>query len=84
MAVTSLTLTTLRSQARFLAIGDSSSTSFSDAETIIAANDAYQQLIITAFEEAGDWQIRGDNSETTSITAGTRAYSLPTNYLRII
>jgi len=84
MGVPTMTLATLRSQARFFALGDSSSTSFSDADTLVAANDAYQQAMVVAFEESGEWQFRGDNSATQSITAATRAYTLPTSFLRIL
>jgi hypothetical protein len=83
MATPTLTLTTLRAQARFLALGDSASTSFSDDDTLVAANDAYQDLVVLAFRSAGDWQFRGNNKATTSITASTRSYALPTDVLRV-
>lgn len=83
MASPTLTVTTLQAQARFLALGDSSSTSFSDADTIVAMNDAYQELVVLAFRACGDWQFRGNNKATTNITASTRSYTLPSEYLRI-
>jgi len=84
MPVPTMTLTTLRASARFFALGDSSSTSFSDADSLVAANDAYQQAMVVAFEESGEWQFRGDNSYSQDISASTRAYTLPTAFLRIL
>lgn len=78
-----MTLTNLRALVRYFSLGDSASTDYSDADTLRQLNSAYQQLIILAFSASGDWQFRGNNKQTTSITAGTRQYALPTTFLRI-
>src|SRR3990167_2142009 len=50
-------------------------------------NTRYREALAWCFEAAGDWQYRGDNVASISITAATRAYALSTNltnFLRII
>lgn len=50
-------------------------------------NTRYREALGWCFESAGDWQYRGDNSASISITAATRAYILSTNltnFLRIL
>ena len=78
-----MTLTNLRSLTRYFAIGDSTSTDFSDVDTLRHLNSAYQRLVILALSASGDWQPMGNNKQTTSITAATRSYSLPSSLLKI-
>ncbi len=78
-----MTLTNLISQTRYFATGDSSSSDYSDTDVKRQINSAYNQLIVLAFSESGEWQFRGNNKQATSITAATRSYTLPTSYLRI-
>ena len=78
-----MTLTNLISQTRYFATGDSSSSDYSDTDVKRQLNSVYNQLIVLAFSESGEWQFRGNNKQATSITAATRSYALPTSYLRI-
>lgn len=77
------TLTNLIANARYFALGDSTSTDFSDTDVKRQLNLAYNQLITLAFSASGDWQFRGNNKQSTSITSAKRQYDLPTTFLRI-
>lgn len=72
-------LTNLRSLARYFALGDSTSTDFSDDDTLLMANARYQESFIVAANEITDWQISGTGKQTESIVAATRQYTLATD-----
>lgn len=78
----SKTLTNLRALARYYAIGDSTSTSFSDADTLLNLNGRYQDAFLLATENDGDFQFNGDGSQSISITTGVRAYTLATDLFK--
>ena len=79
----SKTLTNLRSLTRFYALADSTSTVFSDADTLIALNGRYQDAFLLATSSDGDFEFNGDGSQSINITAGTRQYSLATDLFKI-
>jgi hypothetical protein len=76
-------LTNLRSLTRFYATGSSSSTEFSDADTLVALNAHYQEAFLLATANDGDFEFNGDGSQSISITSGTRAYSLATDLFKV-
>ena len=76
-------LSELRTLARRLAVGDGTLTTYSDAETLVDANIYYRKAVAIVFEEQGDWQSRGDNKQSISITSATRSYSLASTLIRI-
>jgi hypothetical protein len=76
------TLTNLRSLSRFYATGSSTSTVFSDADTLVALNGRYQESFLLASANDGDFEFNGDGSQDISITAGVRAYSLATDLFK--
>lgn len=78
----SKTLTNLRALTRYYAIGDSTSTSFSDTDTLIALNGRYQDSFLLATANDGDFEFNGDGSQDINITAGTRAYALATDLFK--
>lgn len=79
----SKTLTNLRSLTRFYATGDSTSTNFNDADTLIALNGRYQDSFLLATANDGDFEFNGDGSQSINITSGTRAYSLATDLFKV-
>src|SRR3990167_10918102 len=76
-------LTSLKSLTRFLATGDSTSTTFGDTEILISLNGRYQDAFLLATANDGDFEFNGDGSQSISITSGTRAYSLATDLFKI-
>src|SRR3990167_5420652 len=76
-------LTSLKSLTRFLATGDSTSTSFGDTDILIALNGRYQDAFLLATTSDGDFEFNGDGSQNISITSGTRAYSLATDLFKV-
>jgi hypothetical protein len=78
----SKTLTSLRALTRYYATGDSSSTNFSDADTLIALNGRYQEAFLLATTNDGDFEFNGDGSQSISITSGTRQYALATDLFK--
>ena len=76
------TLTSLRSLTRFYALGDSTDTSFNDADTLVSLNGRYQDAFLLATSYDGDFEFNGDGSQTISITASTRKYSLATDLFK--
>lgn len=76
-------LTNLIAQARYFALGDSTSSDYADTDIKRQLNSAYNQLIVLMFSASKEWQSRGNNSQTTDITVGNRQYSLPSTFLRI-
>ena len=79
----SKTLTNLRALTRFYALGDSTSTAFSDTETLNALNGRYQEAFLMATANDGDFQFNGDGSQSISITSGTRSYTLATDLFKV-
>jgi len=75
-------LSDLRSLTRYYALGDSTSTVFTDADTLIAINGRYQDAFLLATQNDGDFEFNGDGSQSISITSGTRAYSLATDLFK--
>lgn len=78
----SKTLTDLRSLTRYYALADSTSTSYSDADTLLNLNTRYQEAFLLATQNDGDWEFNGDGSQSISITAATRAYALATDLFK--
>ena len=78
----SKTLTNLRALTRYYALGDSTATNYSDADTLINLNGRYQDAFLLATQNDGDFQFNGDGSQNISITAGTRAYTLATDLFK--
>lgn len=76
-------LTSLRALTRFYATGSSTATEFSDADTLIALNAHYQDAFLLATSNDGDFEFNGDGSQSISITAGTRSYSLATDLFKV-
>ena len=76
-------LTSLKSLTRFLATGDSTSTSFGDTDILIALNGRYQDAFLLATQNDGDFEFNGDGSQNISITSGTRSYSLATDLFKV-
>jgi hypothetical protein len=78
----SKTLTNLRSLTRYYALGDSTATNYSDADTLINLNGRYQDAFLLATQHDGDFQFNGDGSQSISITSGVRAYTLATDLFK--
>ena len=76
-------LTNLRSLTRFYATGNSTDTSFSDADTLIALNGRYQDAFLLATQNDGDFEFNGDGSQNINITAGVRAFTLATDLYKV-
>jgi hypothetical protein len=76
-------LTSLKALTRFLAVGDSTSTSFGDTDILIALNGRYQDAFLLATQNDGDFEFNGDGSQSISITSGARAYSLATDLFKV-
>jgi len=79
----SKTLTNLRELTRYYATGDSTATNFSDADTLITLNSRYQEAFLLATANDGEFEFNGDGSQSISITAGTRSYSLATDLFKV-
>jgi len=77
------TLTTLRALARFYATGSSTSTEFTDADSLIALNSRYQDSFLLATSHDGDFEFNGDGSQSINIVSGTRAYALATDLFKV-
>ncbi len=77
------TLDNLRSLARYYATGDSTSTDFSDTDTLLIGNARYQESFVVAANEVTDWQVSGDGKQTENILAATRQYTLETDLYMI-
>lgn len=78
------TLTNLRSLSRWYATGDSSDTTFTDADTLLALNSRYQQAFLLATANDGEFELNGDSTQTISIASGVRAYTLATTLFKIL
>ena len=78
----SKTLTNLRALTRYYALGDSTATNYSDADTLINLNGRYQDAFLLATQNDGDFQFNGDGSQSISITTGARAYTLATDLFK--
>ena len=76
-------LTSLKALTRFLATGDSTSTSFGDTDILIALNGRYQDAFLLATQNDGAFEFNGDGSQSISITSGVRAYSLATDLFKV-
>ena|SRR3990167_5485822 len=76
-------LTNLRSLTRYYALGDSTSTVYDDASTLLNLNARYQEAFLLATANDGDFEFNGDGSQSISITSGTRAYSLATDLFKV-
>jgi hypothetical protein len=79
----SKTLSDLRSLTRYYALGDSTSTAYNDADTLLNLNARYQEAFLLATQNDGDWEFNGDGSQNISITSGTRAYALATDLFKV-
>lgn len=77
------TLTNLRALSRWYATGDSTSTNFNDADTLVALNARYQDSFLLATSVDGDFEFNGDGSQSISITSGTRSYALATDLFKV-
>ena len=77
------TLTTLRALARFYATGSSTSTEFTDADTLVSLNSRYQDSFLLATSADGDFEFNGDGSQSINIVSGTRAYALATDLFKV-
>ncbi len=76
-------LTDIRSLSRYLATGDASDTSFTDANILMLSNANYHKLVAMAVRAVGDFNMVGRTKLQRSIAAATRSYSLPTTFLVI-
>ena len=79
----SKTLTNLRSLARWYALRNSTDTTYSDDDTLLNLNTRYQEAFLLATQNDGDFEFNGDGSQSISITAATRQYSLATDLFKI-
>lgn len=79
----SKTLTNLRALTRWYATGDSTSTNFSDADTLVALNARYQDSFLLATQNDGDFEFNGDGSQSINITSGVRSYTLATDLFKV-
>lgn len=75
-----MTLTQLRSYARFLT--NTNSTTFTDADTLVSANVWYDILAGEIVASMDDWDIGGEIS-TTNIVASQQEYVFPTDIFKI-
>jgi hypothetical protein len=78
-----MTLTNIRSNSRYFALGVSTDTAFSDADILLRSNQNYGRLIAMALRAQGNWSIVGRTKVQTSIAAATRQYLLPTTFLSL-
>jgi hypothetical protein len=76
-------LTAIRSNSRFLALGNSADTAFSDADILACSNLHYHDLMALAVKAQGDWTLNDQTKLQRSITAATREYALPTTFLTV-
>lgn len=77
-----MTLANLRSDARFLIFGDSTSTTYGDTDLDRNLNNWYRRCIAWILTVNGGWQVNGEIA-TASLAANQREYILPTDILKI-
>lgn len=76
-------LTNLRALTRLYAVNDSTSTAYSDTDTLLNLNARYQEAFLLATANDGDFEFNADGSQSISITAAERQYSLATNLFKV-
>ena len=77
------TLTNLRALTRAFALGDSTSTAFSDTDTLLFLNSRYQDTFLMATANDGEFEFNGDGSQSINITSATRQYALATDLFKV-
>jgi hypothetical protein len=76
------TLQDLRSDARYLALGDSTNTQYANTDLDRNINRWHEIGISLAMDANGDWEINGEIA-VTSLVIGQREYILPADILRL-
>lgn len=75
-------LQTIQADARYIALGNSTDTSYGATDLNRNINRWYWRCIGWAIKVNGDWQVKGAVA-TTDIVISQRDYSLPTNIIRL-
>ena len=75
-------LQTIQSDARYLALGDSTDSNYADTDLNRNINRWYQRGIAWILENNGDWQVKGTKA-TRDLVSGKKAYTLPSNILKL-
>ena len=75
-------LSELRSSVRYMVFGDSTETTYADADLDRNLNLWYKTAIGWVMNINGDWQVKGDVA-TTNLIAGQNKYFLPSDILKL-
>jgi len=75
-------LLTIKQNARYIALGDSSDAEFSDTDVLREINKGYADLVEFVISRSGRWEY-GLTYATVNLEAGVNKYDLPSDFLRI-